>query len=360
MPFVLLQYTVEHGKGLITRAELWSAQLSGLTSFYYYFLEAVMIAFAIIHFILTIYFLTKLFGWLKTDKFKTLLNDPLKNTALLAPLISILMTMNVFIGPLRYFLPVFSQNFQSLFLPAMIFWSLIFIFVLYTEIKLLGISFSKGFDINKINFGWLLHPFLLGMLTVVGTGIAAMAQNPSIANLAAFMSLISGSMGIFLLLVKMIVIFKGHFAASGLPEKQFLPSFLIVIPNITLFAISAFRFGHFLEHQQGFELGAYFYLVMGIAFAFEVWYLLFGVSLLIDYFKKNHFQDFYVTQWGFICPLVAFVVLGTFVYKLVLSSPILYGVFVITIIITILLYLELLLKHIKCVRKLNHNLNCEI
>src|SRR6056297_145715 len=111
MPFVLLQYTVEHGKGLITRAELWSAQLSGLTSFYYYFLEAVMIAFAIIHFILTIYFLTKLFGWLKTDKFKTLLNDPLKNTALLAPLISILMTMNVLIGPLRYFLPVFSQNF---------------------------------------------------------------------------------------------------------------------------------------------------------------------------------------------------------------------------------------------------------
>ena len=360
MPFVLMQYTVKHGPGLITRAQLWSAELSGLASFYYYFLEAVMIAFAAIHLILTIYFLSKLFRWLKTDKFKTLLRDPLKNTALLAPLISILMTMNVFIGPLRYFLPLFSQNFQSLFLPAMIFWSLLFVFVLYTEIKLLGISFSKGFDINKINFGWLLHPFLLGMLTVVGTGIAAMAQNPGIANLAAFMSLISGSMGAFLLLVKMIVIFKSHFAAPGLPEKQFLPSFLIVIPNITLFAISAFRFGHFLEHHQGFELGAYFYLVMGIAFAFEVWYMLFGISLLVNYFKKNHFKDFYVTQWGFICPLVAFVVLGAFVYKLVLPSPILYALFVLIIILTIFLYFELLLKHIKCARKINHNLNCEI
>ncbi len=359
MPFVLMQYTVEHGPGLITRAGLWATGLSGLNAFYY-FLEAIMVGFAGIHFILTIYFLAKLFKWLKTDKFKTLLNDPLKNTALLAPLISILMTMNVFIGPLRYFLPVFSNNFQSLFLPAMLFWSALFVFILYTEIKLLGISFSKGFDINKINFGWLLHPFLLGMLTVVGTGIAAMAQNESIANAAAFMSLISGSMGLFLLLVKMIVIFKSHFAAPGLPEKQFLPSFLIVIPNITLFAISAFRFGHFLEHHRGFDLGAYFYLVTGIAFAFEVWYMLFGVSLLINYFKKNHFKDFYVTQWGFICPLVAFVVLGAFVHKFVLSSPILYAVFVITMLITVLLYFELLLKHIKCARKIKNNLNCEI
>lgn len=360
IPFVLMQYTVEHGKGLITRVQLWSDGLAGLGAFYYYFLEAVMIGFTAIHFILTVYFLAKLIKWLKTEEFKTMLYNPLKNTALLAPLISLLMTMNVFIGPIRYFLPVLSENFQSLFLPAMLFWSALFVFVIYTEIKLLGISFSKGFDIDKINFGWLLHPFLLGMLSVVGTGIAAMSQNSIIADLAAFMSLISMSMGLFLLIVKMVVIFKSHFAASGLPEKQFLPSFLIVVPNITLFAISAFRFGHYLESHQGFELGAYFYLVMGVAFAFEVWYLLFGLFLLKDYFKKNHFQDFYVTQWGFICPLVAFAVLGGFVHKLVLPNTILYTILVLTLLATIILYFELLIKHIKCARKIKHNLNCEI
>jgi hypothetical protein len=360
MPFVLMQYTVEHGKGLITRMQLWSDGLTGLTALYYYFLEAVMIGFVAIHLILTVYFLTKLFRWLKTQEFKDMLHNPLKNAALLAPLISILMTMNLFIGPIRYFLPTLSENFQSLFLPAMIFWSALFVFVLYTEIKLLGISFAKGFDINKINFGWLLHPFLLGMLTVVGTGIAAMSQSSAIADSAAFMSLVSGSMGLFLLAVKMIVIFKSHFAASELPEKQFLPSFLIVVPNITLFAISAFRFGHYLESHQGFELGAYFYLVMGVAFAFEVWYLLFGLSLLRDYFRKNHFRDFYVTQWGFICPMVAFVVLGGFVHKIVASSPILYGILAITLVATILLYFELLTKHIKCARKIKNDLNCEI
>ncbi|MBU0615277.1 MAG: hypothetical protein KJ601_04245 [Nanoarchaeota archaeon] len=360
MPFVLMQYTVEHGSGLITRSQLWTKGFTTLTAGYYYSLEVVMIIFSLLHFILTIMFAIKLFRWMKTDSCKKLISDPLKNTAILAPLISVLMTMNVFIGPLRYFLPVFSDNFQDLFLPAMIFWSVLFVFIMLLEIKLLGISFKEGFDINKINFGWLLHPFLLGMLSVVGTGIAAMSQNSDIANTAAFMTLISGSMGIFLLLVKLIVIFKSHFAALGLPEKQFLPSFLIVVPNITLFAISAFRFGHFLEHHHGFELGAYFYIVIGFSFAFEIWYILFGLSLLIDYFKQHHFKEFYVTQWGFICPLVAFVVLGGFVYNVVLSNPILYGVLVLTMIITVLLYIELLLKHIKCSRKNNVGLSCKV
>ena len=360
MPFVLMQYTTEHGNNLITRAQLWSNNFSGLITFYYYFLVTIMISFIIIHFILTIYFFKKMIEWFKDKEFRNLLNDPLKNTVLLTPLISILMTMNIFIGPLRYFLPFLSNNFQNLFLPAMIFWTLLFIFIMYIEIKLLGISFEKGFNIDKINFGWLLHPFLLGMLTVIGTGIAAMSQNGSIANLAALMSLVSGSMGIFLLSIKMVVIFKSHFSAPGLPEKQFLPSFLIVIPNITLFAISAFRFGHFLEHHKGFELGAYFYLIISLSFAFEVWYLLFGISLLINYFKKDHFKDFYITQWGFICPLVAFMVLGTFVYEIVISSPILYGIFVVIIIITILLYLELLIKHIKCAKKTKNNINCKL
>lgn len=360
MPFVLMQYTIEHGKGLITRSQLWTKGFTGITAGYYYSLEVIMIIFTLLHFVLTIWFGIQFFKWIKTNEFKEVINNPLKNTAILAPLISILMTMNLFIGPIRYFIPMLSNNFQSLFLPAMIFWSILFIFVMWLEIKLLGISFKQGFDINKINFGWLLHPFLLGMLTVIGTGLAAMSENVTIANSAAFMSLISGSMGAFLLLVKLIIVFKSHFASNGLPEKQFLPSFLIVIPNITLFAISVFRFGHFLEHHHGFELGAYFYLVMGISFAFEIWYMLFGLSLLKYYFKHHHFKEFYVTQWGFICPLVAFVVLGSFAYNIVLQSPILYGVFVFVMILTVLLYIELLIKHINCSKNKSIGLSCEV
>lgn len=360
MPFVLMQYTIEHGNGLITRSQLWVNSYTSIASTYYLILEITMIIFTLLHFILTIIFTIQLFRWMNTKKFNELVNNPLKNTGILAPLISLLMTMNVFIGPIRYFSPILSENFQSLFPPAMIFWTVLFLFVMWIEIKLLGISFQKGFDISQINFGWLLHPFLLGMLTVVGTGIAAMSQNASIANTAAFMSLISGSMGLFLLLVKLIVVFKSHFAANGLPQKHFLPSFLIVIPNITLFAISAFRFGHYLEHQHEFYLGAYFFIVIGLAFAFEIWYILFGISLLGSYFKQHHFKEFYVTQWGFICPLVAFVVLGSFAYHTVLKSNMLYAIFIILISLTIFLFFELLRKHIKCAKKKVIGLSCEV
>jgi len=359
MPFVLMQYTIEHGEGLITRSQLWSKGFTGIIAGYFYALEVVMILFTIIHILLTVWLAIKLIKWMKTPSFKDLLQDPLRNSAILAPLISILMTMNLFIGPIRYFLPVMSKNFQSLFMPAMIFWSIIFIFTLLIEIYLLSISFKKGFDIEKITFGWLLHPFLLGMLTTVGTGIAAMSKNTGIANTAAFMSMISGTMGMFLLLVKLIVVFKSHFAAKGLPDKQFLPSFLIVIPNITLFAISAFRFGHFLEHNHAFNLGAYFYIVIGLSFAFEIWYMLFGIFLLIDYFKNHHFKEFYVTQWGLICPMVAFVVLGAFAYNLVAQSSILYALFVLTMILTIFFYFELFIKQIRCSKNSATEVSCE-
>ena len=362
-PFVIMQYTLDFGKGLITRSRLWELEFSGLTSLYYLMLEAVMIVFSIIHIFLTIYFIYEFIKWIRAGHLGKLINNPLKNTALLPPFISLLMTMNIFIGPARYFLNILQQNFQNMMLPALIIWSGIFILTMGLEIRLLGVSFQKGFDIKNINFGWLLHPFLLGMLTVVGTGIGAMSSNTNIAETAALMTLISGSMGLFLLLVKLVVIFSSHFASSEMPDKQFLPSFLIVIPIITLFSISGFRFSHFLEHRFGFHMELFFYLIIGISFAFEIWYLFFGIYLLKDYFKKYHFKDFYVTQWGLICPFVAFAVLGGFAYNIILDSPVIYGAIIISMITAIVFYIELFIKHFSClriIRKTPGVVNCEV
>jgi len=347
LPFVIMQYTVEHGSGLVTMSQIAAKGFTGFTAAYFSGLEVIMAVFAVLHFALTGWFTANAYRWIKAGHLKKLLNDPLNNATILAPFISILMTMNLFIGPIRYFFPLLSNNFQSLFLPAMIFWSVIFVSVILLEIYLLSISFKRGFDVDKINFGWLLHPFLLGMLTVIGTGLAAMSKNADIAHTAAFMSLISGSMGAFLLLVKMIMLFKNHFAASNLPEKHFLPSFLIVIPNITLFAISAFRLGHYLENHHHFHLDAYFYIVIGVSFAFEIWYMLFGLSLLINYFRQNHFKEYYVTQWGLICPLVAFVTLGSFAYSVVAASSVLYVIMISVVAVTVFFFAELLIKHLR-------------
>ena len=349
IPFAFLQYTYHKGKGLITLAAMGHGSITPAQEILFRSLEAVMILFAAIHLVLTAILLKKLAGWIKSGGHQDIINDPLKNTALLAPFISIIMTMNVFIGPIRFFFNAISSNLQALMLPALLFWSLIWILLMKTELKLLKISFTQNFDVSKINFGWLLHSFALAMLTVTGTGIAAMAKNSTIAHTAAFLSLVSGSMGFFLLIVKMVAIFKNHFTSEGLPEKQFLPSILIVIPNITLFAISAFRFGHYLEHQFAAHLGAYFKIIMTLAFAFETWYMLFGLTLLGGYFKKNFFKnEFHISQWGLVCPVVAYAVLGSFVFKLFIPTPVLYTVVLITAAAAVTLFFTLLLRQGKC------------
>ena len=356
IPFALLQYTHPHGKGLINLSHINHHNLSFLQGVYFYSLEGVMVLFSLLHIGLSIYFIPKLFKWLKTQQFKDMQADPLKNSALLTPFISLVMTMNVFIGPIRFFIPYLSQNLQSFMLPAFLLWSVIWIALIATDIKLLKISFVNNFDITKIHFGWLLHPFALAMLTVTGTGIAAMGENPTIAHSAAFLSFVSGTMAFFLFVVKLITLFKSHFEAKGLPDKQFLPSMLSVIPIVTLFAISGFRIVHYFEHHHHIQLNGFSFFIVMIAYTFEVWYLLFGIVMLKDYIKKDFFKkEYYLSQWALVCPFVAFAVLSSFVYKVFVPYPALMVIAILSGSIAIALNLKLLYRHIVCLRSSKMN-----
>jgi hypothetical protein len=357
IPFAFFQYTEHTGKGLINISQIDHAALPFLKQVLFYSLESMMVVFAIIHLVTTFIFIKGLIQWVRSEEYSGFIQDPLKNAGVLAPFISITMTMNVFIGPVRFFVIPMAENLQVMMLPALIGWAIIWVLLLRMVIKLLTISFEKSFDVSKINFGWLLHPFALGMVTVTGTGIAAMAKSANIAHTAAFMSLVTGSMGVFLLVVKLISLFKSHFAAEGLPEKQFLPSFLIIVPNITLYAISFFRMGHYFEHQWGAHLGSYFTIVITGAFAFETWYLLFGISLLRNYIKKHFFKkEFYVSQWGLVCPFVAYSVLGGFLYKLFIPNPFTYGLVIVTTIFTVALFGILMYRQLSCAGIINTEL----
>jgi hypothetical protein len=288
---------------------------------------AIMVIFAILHFGLSIKLFANLISYSKTDDYKDYISNPQRNTSILAMYTSLGMTFNVFIAVVRFYVPVLHENFQALMLPALIGWAILWLFLMRSEIKILKSAFEKDFDLAKLSFGWLLHPFALGMVTVAGTGIAAMAQDPTIAHIAAFMTLTSGSMGFFLLFVKLFSIFQSHFTMKGMPERQFLPSFLVVIPITTLFAIILFRLGHYMDHQFGLHMEGYFKLVTVIPFAFQTWYFAFGISMLNNYFKKDFFRkEYYVTLWALICPFVAYAVLGTFVYNQFLATPILLAV----------------------------------
>ncbi len=323
-PFVFFQYTIPHGKGLISLSQVMAHGSETGSTALYLLLMGIMLVFGVLHFVLTGSLLNKLIEYRKTPDYKEYISDPQRNTSILAVYTSLGMTFNVFIAVIRYFVPYLQQNFQSLMLPALIVWSVLWLFLMRTEINVLKSAFEKNFDLAKLSFGWLLHPFALGMVTVAGTGIAAMAKDPTIAHIAAFMTFTSGSMGIFLLFVKLFSIFQSHFTMKGMPERQFLPSFLVVIPITTLFAIIMFRLGHYVEHQFGYHFPVFFKLIALIPFAFQTWYFAFGLSMLKNYFKKDFFRkEYYVSLWAFICPFIAYAVLGAFVYKLFLETPIL-------------------------------------
>ncbi len=347
-PFVFFQYLIPHGKGLISMPQVLDHGAETGNTAFYFLMMAVMVIFGALHFALTFSLLYKLFSYSKTPDYKSYISDPQRNTSILAVFTSIGMTFNVFIAVVRFFVPSMQQNFQDLMLPALIGWAILWVLLMSVEIKVLRSAFEKSFDLNKLSFGWLMHPFALGMVTVAGTGIAAMAKDPNIAHTAAFMTATSGSMGFFLLFVKLFSIFQSHFSSNGMPERQFLPSFLIVIPITTLYAISFFRLGHYLEHQFGYHFDAYFKLITLIPFAFQTWYFAFGISMLRNYFRKDFFRkEYYVTLWAFICPFVAYAVLGSFVYNLFLQTPVLKGVILLSLFVGIIFYAIVAIRYFK-------------
>ena len=357
--FAFFQYLVFSGKGLVSMNYVHSSAIFAAHPIFIIFMEFGMALFALLHVVLLIQLIVKLIPWFRAGAYKEMLQNPLANSALVTPIIAMAMTMNVFLASVRYFFAVAVDNLQAMMLPGLIAWIVIWVVLMVVEIKLLKISFVKGFDVNKIHFGWLLHPFAIVMVTVTGSGIAAMAQSKGIADTAFFLLLISGSMGLFLLLVKVVSIFKSHFSADGLPDKQFLPSFLIVVPNVTLYAITFFRIGHYLEHHYGAHLQNYFMMIVVVALAFETWYMAFGLVMLKDYFKKYFHEEFHVSQWGLVCPFVAYSVLSAFVYKEFVQNAFFYVLPLIVLAFTVTLFFVLLYKQMLCKKNKQINIKCE-
>lgn len=347
-PFVYFQYLVPHGKGLTTFNEVMQQATTGAGEVGVWLMASIMLLFGVVHFGLTFKLLASFLSWRKTDDYKKYIRDPRQNTTIMAAFTSFAMSFNVLIGAVRFFVPAMQNHFQGLMLPALIAWTLLWLWLMGTEIKILKTSFEGDFNISEISFGWLMQPFALGMISVSGMGIAAMAHNPDIAGTAAFLSMISATMGAFLFVVKLISVFQSHFSATGMPERQFLPSFLIVVPVLTIYAISFFRFGHYLEHNFDIQLSAFYQFVVAVPFAFQTWYLGFGVTMLMDYFKKDFFRkEYYVTLWAFICPFVGYAVLGSFFHKFFAPVSVVEGLILTSGILAVLFYGFISVRYLK-------------
>jgi hypothetical protein len=128
----------------------------------------------------------------------------------------------------------------------------------------------------------------------------------------------------------------------------------MIVPITTVLGISAFRYGHYLERQLGFHLGAYFLAVTVLTFAFQTWYLFFGLSLIKKYFFREMPKEYHISQWGLVCPFVAYAVMGSFVYANFIPSVFLLGLIIFLNFLFIGLYFYLLFKQFRC-----HGLNTD-
>jgi hypothetical protein len=137
---------------------------------------------------------------------------------------------------------------------------------------------------------------------------------------------------------------------------------LIIIPILTLFAISIFRIGHFAEHhwgENGEVISALTKASVLLLFAFQAWYFAFGLSMLKGYwtgYLKNHFH---VSQWGLVCPFVGFSALASFVYKIFFQNEILFYMIVTLFSFVSVLYLYLLKRQLTCIFSNGENKTCD-
>lgn len=348
-PFAMMQYAMTpKGQGLVTRSFTHSQEFSFSLPIIHT-LEAVMILFGILHLLLMAYFGKRLTQWWRSPERKEIMKNPLQNTVILAPLLALAMTFNVFIGTVRYFIPALHENLQSFMPYALAAWLGLFALTGLFVFKLLKTVFTQEFDPRKVHFGWMLYPFTMAMVTVVGTGIAAMAKNPNVAHLAAFFSIMGLAAASFLFLVKLFSIFMSHYHRQGLPEKQFIPGFLAAVPIMSLFGIAAFRLAHYFEKQHHLEIAWVGKLAIVGTYAFQIWFLFFALFLIRTYVTRDFFQkEYYVNQWATVCPFVGVAVLGAFAFAAFLAAPLIAWASLASLVIAIGVYVLLLSRMLRC------------
>ena len=302
MAFNFLQFTIPHEKGLVTISDIIWSSFSLFDFTKNMILVGIMLLFVLIHFILTFVFLVKLFKWIIDGKeFNGLISDPYKNVWLFVPISSLAMSANVFWGSLGFFVDEISAKLQNYMLPSMILFGLLLIFLMILEMKVFKLWLSKEIDRSKFNFVWLLDVFSFALVSLTGSGIAAMAVNSSIASIAAFLSLVTISVGIILFFIKIIYLVYLQMKAGRLPDDAILPSFFLVIPIMCLFGLSIYRIFNYSSMFLNIELKGLSFMVLVFSYIVTITWAVFVVYLIIDYFRNKFLRsDFSPTQWGMV------------------------------------------------------------
>lgn len=299
MAFNYLQFAIPHGEGLVKITDIGWSQLS-LSQSPIYLLTLIMLAFSAANLILTVIFLKGLAEWLGTkNQFTNFMDNPLTNITIFVPIATLAMTANVIWGPLAFYIPGLST--QSMMLPSLIIFAILWISLFTLEFKVAKTWFLKPIEINKLNFVWLLDVFAFGLVSLMGTGIASMAENSSIATMASVASLFLLSVGIFLFIAKLAFLIYMQLKNAQLPANPILPAYFLVIPITCLLGLSFYRIMTHLEHVFAFDTSVVSFLLINISYVITIGWGIFAVYLLANFLRKDFYQSkFSPTQWAMV------------------------------------------------------------
>jgi len=135
MPFNFLYFAIPHG--LIKFSDVWTS-LSGMQTTLYSILIAIMFIAIIAHIALTIVFVKCLIEWLTNKKAVfEFMNEPYKNVTIFPIIGSMAMSANVLWASVGFFVPQVSAGLQSLMMPSLICFVVLWSALLHLSGKLL-------------------------------------------------------------------------------------------------------------------------------------------------------------------------------------------------------------------------------
>jgi len=302
MPFNLLQFSLPHVGNLITLSDMGSKSLSPFQRIWAYPMVAIMLLLTVIHVSYTAKFLIRFAVWIKDNKdYKSLMDNPYQNERIFAFICSLSMTANVIWASFGFFVPQISNNIQVLMVPSLFYFLILWVLLMKWEMYVVKQWFVTPIEIERFNFTWLLDILAFGLVSLTGSGIASMSNNSVIASVAGFTSIFSISIGIILLVFKLIALFSSHIKKSSHPSVGLLPAYFLLIPLACLFGLSVFRMASFVGNLLNTNFKGLTFLVIVSSYVLAVSWGLFCIYLLKEYLTKNFIKSkFAPPQWAMI------------------------------------------------------------
>jgi len=303
MAFNWLQFSVPHGEGSVTLSDIDWASLTPAQDGLHGSLIAIMLVLTVVNLLLTAVFATDLARWLATgDGYQEFMSGPPSRvTGILVPIASLAMTIAVVFAVTPFFVPAASARVQTLILPGLVAFGILWLAMFVLESRILRALRSQRLDTGGLNFVWLLDVFAFGLVSLAGTGLAAMANGRGAALTAALASLLALGTGSLLLVGKLVFLSYVQVKSRALPESQLQPAFFLLVPITCLYGISYYRMMLFMQRWFDLDVKAAAYTLISLSYVLAVGWALFTVYLLAGYFR-NYFRasGYFPTQWAMV------------------------------------------------------------